>query len=186
MTEVIALQTVVSLLLALLMFAAYKDFCLDRFRGRAFAMRDILFDDAEKLGISRDSLAYVHLRDTFNVLIRFAHKITLARLIWFRAFTVGSTLDGKREQRWKVALEGLDKQAAAELERRRTLLFVHAMGFALERSPLILVVFPLYIAVRLSSRIMRSCLRVLYSMEPAMVTIETAAAMDSVGRPKHA
>ena len=68
-------------LLFILFFWCYRDYQIDAFRQRLFALRDDLFDHAANGQIPFDDPAYRMLRRTTNGLIRFAHQISLLQLI---------------------------------------------------------------------------------------------------------
>lgn len=64
-------------LFAILMFWLYREFILDRFRQKMFALRDELFDSASKGDISFSDPAYRIMRQTTNGIIRFGHRMNL-------------------------------------------------------------------------------------------------------------
>lgn len=72
------LSSLVSLFLfAVLLFWLYRDYRVDAFRQKLFALRDELFDDAHSGDIPFDSQCYGMLRTTMNGFIRFAHRMNL-------------------------------------------------------------------------------------------------------------
>ena len=74
----IALLTVLSLLgLWVLFFWLYRDYRVDLFRERTFALRDELFALGASGAISFDDPAYGMLRSMLNGYIRFAHRLSL-------------------------------------------------------------------------------------------------------------
>src|SRR5262245_46489095 len=80
--QIIVLLSLGSLLLLWVgVFWLYRDYALDRFRQRVFALRDEMFDDARKGVISFDDHAYGMLRTMMNGAIRFAHLLTIAQLL---------------------------------------------------------------------------------------------------------
>jgi hypothetical protein len=64
------------------LFWLYKDFCVDSFRQKVFALRDELFDAACHKQIPFDHKAYGRLRVTMNGAIRFAHELSLAHFLF--------------------------------------------------------------------------------------------------------
>lgn len=71
------------LLIALVigLFYLRADYEVDAFRQEMFKLRDEIFDYAASGHISFDHPAYVQLRDLANGLIRFAHRLTLWRIL---------------------------------------------------------------------------------------------------------
>ena len=63
------------------LFWLYRDYCVDLFRQRMFALRDELFNEAISLGIPCDHRSYGILRITMNGFIRFAHLFNLAHFL---------------------------------------------------------------------------------------------------------
>ena len=73
-----ALWTIVSLAgIAYLLLWSYREYRIDLFRQRMFALRDDLFDEAADGLISFDHPAYGTLRSTMNGFIRFGHRLSL-------------------------------------------------------------------------------------------------------------
>lgn len=65
----------------------YKDYRIDRLRDEIFALRDDLFDYAVEQKIL-DQSAYRELRQAFNGMLRFCHKISFFRLSLILALDV--------------------------------------------------------------------------------------------------
>ncbi len=63
------------------LFWLYRDYCVDLFRQRMFALRDELFDEALRHNIPFDHGSYGVLRVAMNGFIRFAHQFNLAHFI---------------------------------------------------------------------------------------------------------
>ena len=82
-------------LIVFLLFPLYKNYRIDKFRHRLFRLRAELFDEARKGTISFENDAYIMLRETINVYIRFGHKLNLTRFVLF-AFALKSD-NGIRE-----------------------------------------------------------------------------------------
>lgn len=70
---------VVFLIIGCVYFRA--DYGIDKFRQEMFAVRDDLFDYAARGEISFNHPAYIQLRNLANGLIRFAHRMTLWRIL---------------------------------------------------------------------------------------------------------
>ena len=65
----------------IIFYACLRAYYLDVFRQKLFALRDELFDFAADGGIDFSDPAYLELRQDLNGLIRFAHKISMFRLL---------------------------------------------------------------------------------------------------------
>jgi hypothetical protein len=63
------------------LFWLYKDYCIESFRQKVFALRDELFDFAACGKIPFEHKAYGRLRVTMNGAIRFAHELSLAQFL---------------------------------------------------------------------------------------------------------
>jgi hypothetical protein len=78
--RLIRLSIGVSLIWAIF-YLSIRGYLLDQLRQALFAIRDDLFDFATDGGIAFDHPAYRELRDDLNSIIRFAHKISVFRLL---------------------------------------------------------------------------------------------------------
>lgn len=70
------------ILLIILLFWLYQDYCLDAFRQKMFNLRDELFDEAYHGKIGFDDDAYGMLRSAMNGMIRFGHKFNLVQVLF--------------------------------------------------------------------------------------------------------
>ena len=64
-----------------LYFCCWREYKVDSFRQSLFAVRDDLFDYADSGRIDFNDPAYTLLRNLINGLIRFAHRLTFARVL---------------------------------------------------------------------------------------------------------
>lgn len=81
---IITLISLASLLfLFVLVFWAYRDYCVDAFRQRLFTLRDSMFDDATEGKVDFSHPAYGMLRSTMNGYIRYGHRLNLPLVILF-------------------------------------------------------------------------------------------------------
>ena len=69
------------ILLWVLFYLSVRSLLLDSLRQKLFAIRDDLFDFAADGGISFEDQSYRELRNDINNLIRFADKLSFARLL---------------------------------------------------------------------------------------------------------
>lgn len=74
------IHSLVSLLGLWVLMLLWRDYRIDAFRQRLFALRDELFDYAASGGIDFNDPAYGMLRTTLNSMIRFAHRVSFFRL----------------------------------------------------------------------------------------------------------
>ncbi|MEW6351244.1 MAG: hypothetical protein AB1646_19485 [Thermodesulfobacteriota bacterium] len=123
-----------------LYFWLFKDYMVDRFRQDMFRLRDTLFDFAAAGAISFDHPAYGLLRRTINGFIRFAHLLSLPRLIVFAAF--GGSRDerwsGERfAQRWSEQCGLLDEDVRGRLTALRREMEMAALRHAILLSPVL-------------------------------------------------
>lgn len=64
----------------------YRSYRTDVLRQQLFGLRSELFEYAKTSGLGFDSKAYQHTRTGLNNMIRFAHKLSLIRVILFLLF----------------------------------------------------------------------------------------------------
>src|SRR6266436_8516805 len=64
-----------------LYFICLREYKVDAFRQKLFAVRDELFDYARSGKIAFDDPGYTTLRNLMNALLRFTHRLTFARMI---------------------------------------------------------------------------------------------------------
>lgn len=62
-------------------FVLYKEYRLDKCRDKLFALRLDLLEKSLQSGIKTDDEAYVLIRDTINSFIRFAHHLSVVKII---------------------------------------------------------------------------------------------------------
>lgn len=90
------LGSLTALALVLLIYGPWQHACTDMARQVMFRYRDQLFDLAMKGALSFDSPTYKALRRRIEMNIRFAHELTLPRLLFMivhRKFTEGEIPD---------------------------------------------------------------------------------------------
>jgi len=105
------------ILLWVLFYFGVRPYREDAIRHRLFELRDELFLFAINGGISFDSPAYSILRGRINALIRFAHTITLSRILifgWVRDSINEYT--GKQQHRWAEGLKCLPEPSRVTVE----------------------------------------------------------------------
>jgi len=118
-TALTAVFTSLSLIgLWVLFFWLYRDYRVDLFRQRLFALRDELFDLGRTSQIAFHHQAYGLLRTTINGYIRFAHRLSfLSVVLLLRDYkAVMASLPATPFGRLPKALETVDPQVRAQLE----------------------------------------------------------------------
>ena len=99
-------------------FWLYRDYRIDAYRQRVFALRNELWDYAAAGHISFDDPAYLVVRNRMNGLIRFAHLLSLTWLLgafWARALRPFPELEAEAHKEFEGALKNVDAQVANRL-----------------------------------------------------------------------
>lgn len=81
-------------LLAIVAFWLYREFVLDRFRQKMFALRDEFFDAAAEGKIPFSSNAYGTLRKTMNGAIRFGHRMNFPFVLSLMVMDASGSTEG--------------------------------------------------------------------------------------------
>src|SRR5271169_2813993 len=114
MNASIALKSVLTLLgLWFFVYYLWRDYRLDAFRDHVFSIRDRMFLYAANGNISFDHPAYTILRNRMNVLLRYGHEFTLARMI-----LVLVNQDGFRSSaivQWETAVAELPEETQRKM-----------------------------------------------------------------------
>ena len=124
-------------LLALL--ALYRDYRIDRLRDDLFAARDKLFDYAVKEGLLTHP-GYRHLRDVFNGMLRFCHKISFSRLALSIALSRIMRQEKKPFEEWVRSIQELPRTQQEALTEYHLRMFVLVLVYLSDTS---LILFPI-------------------------------------------
>src|SRR6266566_3340993 len=92
-------------------FWLYRDYAIDRYRQRLFALRDEVWDFAASGRVGFDEAAYRLVRDRINGLIRFAHLLSLTWIVTVLLI-----------ERWRPSpemIEQFTRELATAMERVR-------------------------------------------------------------------
>src|SRR5437867_4829199 len=121
-------------------FWVYRDYRLDAFRQKLFAVRDELFDYAAQGNISFDHPSYRTLRQHLNGMLRFAHRLTIG---WIIGISIARLLRSEREVDDRLARQHERIFANAPSSSRADLarLHEHAMLLAIEHLLLTSLIF---------------------------------------------
>ena len=92
------------------LFWLYRDYCIDLFRQRMFALRDELFDQAAKGAIPFNHKSYGMLRVSMNGFIRFAHDFSLAHFL-FVVLRQHKDEGLRYSERFNGLVQGLDENS---------------------------------------------------------------------------
>jgi hypothetical protein len=171
-----ALISVASLLgLWFLVFLLYRDYSVDKFRQEMFALRDSLFDEANRGLVPFSHPSYGLLRSTMNGFIRFGHRLGFGQLLfasWMASDTDPNEMPNSFSKNWEASLDDLSPEQRDRLQYYFLRMNLLVVGHALLRSPIVLVtiVLPvaLWLAVRLSTaRFLRALSRPIDSIDSA-------------------
>ena len=114
---IIVRATFAAILVVLFVTKFRRESRIDEFRHRLFVLRADLFDYALEGRIGFGDPAYTMLRESLNSILRFAHKITLTRLLVITVFSRQISNSGVVERHvreWSDALNALESGAARE------------------------------------------------------------------------
>jgi|SRR5882672_2427141 len=95
----------------------YRDYRVDLFRQRMFALRDELFDMAASGRIAFDNPAYGKLRDMLNGYIRFAHRVSLPLLLFASRSRTALSQGAEEVAVLTTTVRAQPRETARELER---------------------------------------------------------------------
>ena len=138
--------------LTISVFYLRADYEVDFTRQQLFEIRDELFDYALDGGVAFANPAYTQLRDLINGLIRFAHRLTVWRLL--ATFALYSLWGLKAPSHFAQSLEQ-NICSIGSPEVRRSLKAIHQKAIAIVIRQLLrssIVFWPLMAAVRLKDR----------------------------------
>lgn len=126
----IALQSLISLFLLLLLGLLYNRYRVDKLRQELFAVRDELFDRARSGEIAFDSRSYTTARLIINGMIRFAHKISISELLLFRFLMPKGSAEymQNRVQQLFGVMSAEERALADEYVGRANLLVIRHIG----------------------------------------------------------
>ena len=101
----------------------YRDYALDSFRQKMFAVRDDLFDFAAEGNISFDHPAYTILRTTMNGYVRFGHRLRLLDVLLFWMLVPNKIIKKIEKQSFKKqyeeSIKDLDENTRKHIEHYR-------------------------------------------------------------------
>jgi hypothetical protein len=120
----------------LLLGYLYRDYRIDRMRDELFEVRDQLFDYAVEEALL-DHAGYRRLRDTFNGMLRFCHKISFFRLCVSMALEILLVPQNQRKNpytEWLKIVEDLPQAQKDKLIHFHFCMFVIAMQYLTKTS----------------------------------------------------
>ena len=109
----------------------YRDYRIDRMRDELFAVRDELFDYAVQEGLLAHP-GYRHLRNVFNGMLRFCHKVSFFRLSASIALDILLVPPKERKNpfaAWVKTIDELPEHQKAKLLDFHLRLFVIVMRY---------------------------------------------------------
>jgi hypothetical protein len=131
----------------------YRDYALDLFRQRMFALRDDLFDFAADGKIAFDHPAYTTLRTTMNGYVRFGHRLRFFDVFLMYVFLPKRILKDveKRsfEKKYEASVRRLDKETRKNMDLFRFKMQEIAILYLLKTSlPTCIIFYLCYILAR--------------------------------------
>ncbi len=130
-----------------IVFWLFRDYNVDAFRQKMFALRDELFDLAADGIISFDHPAYGMLRNVMNGMIRFGHRLSLFNwllMVASQAYNAEQALSFSK--RWEENTKDLSAEVKGKLVQYQQWMNLMVMRHLLTSSPLLMltIVFPLF------------------------------------------
>lgn len=138
----------------IVVYCGWRPYRIDNIREKLFELRNELFLIAADENVAFDSQAYCILRNRLNALIRYAHTITLSRLILFgiAASVHPNKQYRKQQQEWAEAVERLEpasKQKVMDIHYR---MHTEILSQVFSGSPILWIMFALYFPVQVIHR----------------------------------
>ena len=106
-------------LVCVLVFWCWHNYRVDALRHRLFTLRDELFDYALSSGLAFNDPAYVMLRSSINRTLRFAHNISLPRVLLMASLMRCASFEGilaDHKRKWESALSQLPDEPRGTIE----------------------------------------------------------------------
>jgi hypothetical protein len=125
------------LILWVIIFWLYKEYCTDSYRQKVFALRDKLFDDAVATKLPFDHKSYGLLRITMNGSIRYAHKLNLGLLLLALFSTNNSEDELIFRNKFEHAIKDLSENQKSLVIDYRNKLMILTITHMLRSSPIL-------------------------------------------------
>jgi len=103
-----------------LVYYLWSDYRIDAFRDHVFSIRDRLFLFAAKGNINFDHAAYAILRHRMNLIIRYAHEVTMTRMMII--LLTHKHVKSDSIMRWQQAVEELPEPTREKIVEFNTCL----------------------------------------------------------------
>src|SRR5665213_1854029 len=97
------------------LYVLFRDYKVDKVRDDLFALRDELFDYAWEHKLFEHG-GYTKLRIIMNAMLRYAHKLTFARLLLTLLLLRATRPRANPYMDWRVALGTLPREQAKTIE----------------------------------------------------------------------
>ena len=137
-----------------LYFLCWREYRIDAYRQRTFGVRDDLFDFAASGHISFDNPAYTTLRDLSNGMIRFAHRLTITRVLVIMLF--GKVPRTNRMELWMVDVNSRPAEVRDKLLKAHEQIGHASLWHVVALSPLAWIC----VLIGLVSRLLKDSLRI--------------------------
>lgn len=165
-----------------ILWFCWRSYRVDALRENLFALRGDLFDYAATGGVSFDHKAYALLRIKMNGMIRFAHRISYARLALTLVFFCFSKPEGVMQQQkeWKDAVATLSPEKQKHLLGFHNQMDVLIVKHMVLGSPVLMLVLGVFVGVAIVLGVAMSLWRALTKLTPGLDLLEAQAL---VGQP---
>jgi hypothetical protein len=143
----VAMSVVISAIFLLVLWCLYSGYRADNLRDHLFTLRDEMFLYALDHGIA-ETPAHENLRLMMNSLIRYAHRVSLARLMLLdisrRVFKLKPSLPATYIE-WVESVKALPPDEAERMREFHTKAMLLIMTHMVTGSPLLWPAFPLVV-----------------------------------------
>ena len=173
-----ALYLFLSVSLLWIVWFRWREYRIDALRQRFFSLRDDLFDLASSGEVSFDSVTYTYLRRKINGMIRFAHRISFARLVTsLIVFNIAGKLkfSEDRHEEWSASVQSLNtstKRKIAEINQRVSILVVQHMVLG---SPILCTLLGIFVPIAAVFVAAMHCWELVAKRMPGLDLIEAQA-----------
>ena len=180
-----AMSVAISTILLLLLGCLYSGYRADNLRDRIFTLRDEMFLYAIDHGIA-ETTAHEKLRLTMNSLIRYAHHVSLSRLILLDINRRVFKLNPRPPEtyiEWVEAVKALPQDEAEHMREFHAKVMLLVMRHMITGSPLLWPVFPLIVIHEAISKSTRALIDVTVSVVSRRIPSVDLFEADALSRP---
>ena len=152
---VFSLQLFLAVVIGGVLWFRWRIYRIDSLRQKLFALRSELFDYAANGHVQFDRKAYTLLRLKINGMIRFAHRVSFARLFMSLVFFHSSRTDflPKILKEWQEAVNQVPsevREKLLEMDQKMSVILVQHM---VTGSPVLVLILGAFVALALVSAV---------------------------------